>query len=186
LRWSLIFFFLFLFSCNSHPVENKANQYRFSHGGKAPEFELTDLDGSIHSLEQHYRGKVILINFWATWCPPCIAEMPALERLVQEYRNAGFEIIGINVDAINKHDEVRKFVKKNSLTFPILLDPKLSIVKEYGVTGFPESFFINRDGTFISVFDPLKQDQLVRIVSDRPWDSTAYMQLINELLEGNS
>lgn len=151
-------------------------------GAAAIEFQLPDLGSIVHSIEK-YRGKIILINFWATWCVPCVAEMPSLERLYQAYRDKGFVVLAISVDSLGSESVVRKFVEKNGLSFPILLDPEMKTVDPYGVTGFPETFFVDKNGAFLAILDPLTKERLVRIVSDRPWDSKAYMKLIEVLIK---
>ena len=154
----------------------------FNAGQNAQEFLLADMAGTMHSLRD-YRGKVVLLNFWATWCPPCVAEMPALERLYQTYRDRGFEIVSINVDPPTSQSAVIEFIKENGLNFTVLRDPEMAFPPRYGITGFPESFFVDSQGKFIAFLDPQTKDQGVRIVSDRPWDSQAFIKAIGSLLD---
>ena len=90
------------------------------------------------------RGKVVLINFWATWCPPCREEMPTLERLAQA-RQEAIQVLGVNLDTVNPA-KVRAFVRELGISFPILLDPDLGVGKAYRVRGLPTSFVVDRDG----------------------------------------
>ena len=96
-------------------------------GARAPEFTLPTLDGDSMSLAS-YRGQVVLLNFWATWCPPCIREMPAMERVHRQLRERGFTVLAVNVDRVPGVGEeatanIRTFVNDLDLTFPILLPP---------------------------------------------------------------
>ncbi|NPA41658.1 MAG: TlpA family protein disulfide reductase [Aquificae bacterium] len=116
-------------------------------GKPAPDFKLKTLDGKEVSLSD-YRGKVVLINFWATWCPPCREEMPLFESVYRKYKDKGFEILAISTDA--SIDPVRKFVREFKLSFPILYDDK-NVVNLYSVQGLPTSFLIDREGKIVKV-----------------------------------
>ncbi|MBM4763441.1 redoxin domain-containing protein [Bacillus sp. B15-48] len=108
---------------------------------QAPSFVLPSLNGKEINLEQ-YRGKKVLINFWATWCPPCKWEMPAMQQL---YNEAGkeIEILAINIDPENN---VAQFAKENQLTFPILLDRTGEINEAYSILSIPTTFLVNEKG----------------------------------------
>ncbi|MBS4190861.1 redoxin family protein [Bacillus sp. FJAT-49705] len=115
-------------------------------GNKAPDFELLDLEGNTVKLSD-YKGKTILLNFWATWCPPCMAEMPYMEKLYNKYKNEGFEILAVNVTTSEKkRTNVDEFVKNNALTFTIPLDEKGTATHDYDIRVYPTSFFIDSDG----------------------------------------
>jgi cytochrome c biogenesis protein CcmG/thiol:disulfide interchange protein DsbE len=111
-------------------------------GFPAPNFTFPDLNGRQVSLSDH-RGKVVLVNIWATWCPPCKEEMPSMQKL---YEN--FEILAVSIDSTGR-DAVAPFMRKMNLTFPALLDPKEDIRSLYGATGVPESFIIDQDGIIV-------------------------------------
>jgi len=113
-------------------------------GGQAPDFSLTDLDGRVVSLAQ-LRGKVVLVNFWATWCPPCRAEMPSMEKLYHLLKDEDFVMLAINIEA-DGEQTVARFLEKNQHSFPILLDTQGVVQKQYGVYKFPETFVIRKDG----------------------------------------
>lgn len=163
------------------PDEFRPDEFR--PGQQAPTFELSDLAGGLVGL-QSYRGKVVLVNFWATWCVPCVAEMPSLERLAKRFESSGrFVLLGVNVDSADSNDAVKQFVKTYGITFPIVRDPELEVARKFGVTGFPESFFMDTQGRFLSVKDPETSEEMLRIVSDRPWDSPAYLALVEAILE---
>ena len=108
-----------------------------------PDFTLEDLSGKRISLKS-LRGKVVFLNFWATWCVPCREEMPTLERLWQE-RRASLEVLGVNLDTLGAA-KVRAFVRELRLTFPILLDPELAVGRKYRVRALPVSFIVDRGG----------------------------------------
>ena len=107
------------------------------------DFELEDLDGNKVSLSD-FKGKKVFLNFWATWCPPCKAEMPDIEKLYQETRDTGLVILAVNVGE-NK-ETVKDFITNNKYSFPVLLDVKGEISQLYQVTGIPTSYFIDTEG----------------------------------------
>jgi peroxiredoxin len=111
----------------------------------APDFSLTTLDGETVSLAD-FRGKVVLLNFWASWCPPCRSEMPAMERVYQDYANQGFVILAVNATQQDSPDAARQFVNEKGLTFPILLDTSGTVSALYRTRSLPTSFFIGADG----------------------------------------
>jgi len=106
-------------------------------------FTLTDLKDHTHSLAD-FRGKVVLVNFWASWCPPCIYEMPELQRLKKRYTNQAFQILAINVG--EKKYKVRKFTEVIRLELPVLLDSASKTFDAWGVKTLPTSFLIDTDG----------------------------------------
>lgn len=110
---------------------------------KTPGFSLPDLRGKIHNLLD-YRGKVILINFWASWCLPCIREMPELQRLKEHFANRPFEILAINVG--ESREKVQKFTKTIKLELPVLLDSDSNTFYEWQANALPASFIIDIDG----------------------------------------
>ncbi|MHB9097418.1 MAG: TlpA disulfide reductase family protein [Syntrophales bacterium] len=119
-------------------------QPRVAEGAPAPAIIFPGLDGRMVDLKA-YRGKVVFLNIWATWCPPCREEMPSMERLYQELKGEDFEILAVSVDTAGA-EAVAPFMKKYQLSFPALLDSKGTVQDLYGTTGVPESFIINRDG----------------------------------------
>jgi peroxiredoxin len=112
-------------------------------GSPAPEFQLTNLSGATQSLE-HYRGKVVLLNFWATWCQPCTKEMPAMQAAHTSLQDQGFVVLAINeLEDIKK---VREHIIEHQHTFDVLLDPDNQVANMYGVVGLPVSVFIDKSG----------------------------------------
>jgi peroxiredoxin len=120
---------------------------RLAKGLPAPNFSLPGLDGQMVSLAD-YKGKVVLLNTWATWCPPCVEEMPSMEKLYQELQGEGFEILAVSIDESGAQD-VMPFMKKYKLSFPALIDSKGTIKGLYQTTGVPESFIIDKDGILV-------------------------------------
>ena len=137
-------------------------------GQLAPAFELPRLDGGAKLSLDELRGRVVLLNFWATWCKPCEAEMPAMQRLANELAGTDFELIAVSVDA--SPDEVRAFRERLGLRFPILLDPDKRVASAYQSYRYPESYLIDRDGRILS-----------RYIGPRDWDSAAYRDRIRAL-----
>ena len=112
-------------------------------GTEAPDFTLPTLDGEMVSLAS-YRGQPVLLNFWATWCPPCRAEMPAMQRVYETYRDDGFVVLAVNVR--ESEEPVRAFIEELGLTFPILMDEKGDVTNTYRVYGLPTTYFLDREG----------------------------------------
>jgi peroxiredoxin len=110
-------------------------------------FTLRDLKGADWSL-QNLRGKVVLVNFWATWCPPCRKEMPDMEALYQRFGPRGLVILGISDE---EAPTVQKFLAEQKYTYPILLDPGRKVTQLFGVEGIPNSFLYGRDGKLVAV-----------------------------------
>ncbi len=116
-------------------------------GKAAPGFSLVTLDGKKVSLAD-YKGRPVLVNFWATWCAPCKLEMPWFEQFHAQYAAQGFEILGIAEDDAGK-DEIAKAVKKTGVTYPILLTDGKVAPKYGGIDYLPESFYVGRDGVVV-------------------------------------
>jgi peroxiredoxin len=112
-------------------------------GLPAADFSLTDLDGRTHQLAQ-YRGKIVLLNFWATWCKPCTTEMPAMQACYDRLRDKGFVVLAVN--ELEDEAKVREHIKTHGHTFPVLMDRDNKVANLYGVFGLPVSVFIDEKG----------------------------------------
>jgi peroxiredoxin len=137
-------------------------------GFPAPAFTLRGLEGGTYRLSD-FRGRIVFLNVWATWCPPCREEMPSMERLYRRLQGTDFVMLAVSVD--DGVERVRQFVAQANLTFPILLDPQGSVPPRYGVTGFPETFVIDREGNVIH-----------HTVGPENWDSEAVYHYFTRLL----
>jgi peroxiredoxin len=113
-------------------------------GDQAPEFRLSTVDGKQISLSD-FRGKVVMVHFWATWCPPCVEEIPTLERVYRGFLGKDFELLAVNVDE-GGAEAVTSFMQRNRLTLPVLLNPGGSVAKSYGTFKFPETYILDRNG----------------------------------------
>jgi peroxiredoxin len=112
-------------------------------GNRAPDFTLEALDGSKVALRD-YRGKVVLINFWATWCPPCRAEIPEIEAAFEARQADGFEVLGINVE--ESRETIAPFVDEFEMSYPVLLDESGRLLQTYRAMGLPMSVIVDQDG----------------------------------------
>jgi peroxiredoxin len=141
-------------------------------GGATPALELTDPDGKVHRLAD-YRGKTVLVNFWATWCAPCRAEMPSMERLRREMEGRPFAILAVNVGEGPRI--AREFADKLSLEFTILLDRESRVARTWGARALPASYLIGPDGAI-----------RYRYLGDLDWSSDEVRRTINGLMAKNS
>ncbi|GKU24565.1 TlpA family protein disulfide reductase [Clostridium folliculivorans] len=134
-------------SISKTPSTNSTNGiFKDPNGDKAIDFKLKTLEGKEVSLSD-LKGKNVFINFWATWCPYCVQEMPEIEKLYQETKNSDLIILGIDIGEDN--DTVRDFLNKNKLNFNILFDYDESVATNYNITALPTSLFIDKNGNII-------------------------------------
>ena len=137
---------------------------------KVPNFSLKDLSGHKVEIEQ-FRGKIIFLNFWATWCGPCKEEMPSMEILHQQFKKKNFVLLTISVD-YEGIKPVQEFIKKHPYTFPVLLDPKCETLDLFEVKGIPTTFLIDKKGKMLG-----------KAIGPRDWKSTEVITLLNLLIE---
>ncbi len=142
-------------------------------GTDAPNFEAMDLATGDTLALDGYRGEVVLLNIWATWCVPCETEMPSIQRLHDEMGPEGLKVIAVSVDQVGS-DDVRAWVEERGLTFPIMHDQSGRIQRTYQTTGVPETFVIDRHGVIIR-----------RVIGAAEWDHPVQQALIRRLLGGN-
>jgi thiol-disulfide isomerase/thioredoxin len=133
------------------------------------DFVLPLLDGTNVRLSE-YKGKTVFLNFWATWCPPCRAEMPSMEILYQRFRGKGLEFLAVDIQESNK--DVADFMKEYKLTFPMALDSTGKVSGNYGIQGIPTTFIIDRDGKIIAA-----------AVGGRNWDTEVMFAAFETLLK---
>lgn len=139
-------------------------------GSSAPEFSAVDLHTGAPARLADYRGKVLLLNIWATWCQPCRVEMPAMERLWGRYKGTDFHILAVSIDT-DDSSAVSAFAHELGLTFDILHDKSGKIQQIYQTTGVPESFVIDRHGEIVK-----------KVIGASEWDSPVNVGLIERLL----
>jgi len=137
----------------------------------AKPFEVPTPDGATLTLAD-FRGRVVLLNFWATWCGPCKEEMPAMERLYQKFREQGLVVLAVSNDSEGSTRSVARFVKESGFTFPVGLDPRLRVASLYGVRVLPVSLIIDRKGNITHI-----------ALGPREWDRPAARQLFESLLK---
>lgn len=135
----------------------------------APDFTLVDANGKPVSLKE-FRGKVVFLNFWAAWCAPCREEMPSMQRLYQEFRGQGFEIVGVNVK--DRRADALAFLRKLEITYPVVLDPEGKVGELYGAFGMPLTYLIDRRGVV-----------LARLMGPADWHAPGARALIRALVE---
>jgi peroxiredoxin len=139
-------------------------------GFLAPDFTLESLSADEISLSD-MRGKVIVLNLWASWCPPCRAEMPALQRVYQENKERGLEVLAVNMTAQDSLADVEAFVQEFNLTFPILLDTSGEVGNTYLMRALPTTFFIDREGV------------IQRVIVGGPMSEVTLQSTVEQLLE---
>ncbi|MEK6726311.1 MAG: TlpA disulfide reductase family protein [Deltaproteobacteria bacterium] len=137
-------------------------------GGKAPAFSLKDIKGNTVTLES-LKGKVVFLDFWASWCGPCKEELPELELLYKKYGKDGFEVVGISVD--KSESNVVEFLKKRPISFTILTNIKGDVAEAYGLPGMPTGYIIGKDGViqhrhagFARAFLPVYEKEIAELL----------------------
>jgi len=151
---------------------NQAEKPRFKKGEPAPNFTFPDLDRNMVSLAD-YKGKVVLLNIWATWCPPCVDEMPSLEKLHQALKDEKFAILAVSIDESGA-EAVRPFMNKHKLSFLALTDTAGAIKNLYKITGVPESFVIDKDGRIVE-----------EVIGPRDWAAAGVMRYFRSMIRSN-
>ncbi len=143
-------------------------------GMVAPDFELPDLDGKTMRLSD-FRGKVVFLNFWATWCKPCREEMPSMEVLYKNFEAKDFVILAVSIDRVTTKKDIPPYVKSLNLTFPIFVDSWGHTDKRYKLMGVPETYIIDRQGV-------LRE----KIIGPRDWTLLDNIKVITDLLKAGS
>ena len=147
-------------------------------GGMAPDYSASTLTGDVVSLSD-YRGKVVVLNVWATWCRPCVTEMPALERAYQALKSEGLEVVAVSVDAEdggtdgmgNPGGDVAAFMAELGLTFTVLRDPARKVERTFAIIGLPTTIIIDRSGRIAR-----------RVLGAAAWDNEQHLGELRQLL----
>jgi DsbE subfamily thiol:disulfide oxidoreductase len=161
----------YLLSAENKPINYKLipNLQEMTDHSPAPQFTLPNLEGGKVGLKD-FRGKLLMLNFWASWCVPCREEMPAMERLYQNYREHGFVILGVNLKDDKK--SAVSFVKELKITFPIAFDPNGEVGLLYGAWGLPATYLIDAKGI-----------ALARAWGPADWYSPDARELVRKILD---
>jgi peroxiredoxin len=137
---------------------------------QAKDFKVSSLDGGLLRLAD-LKGKVVFLNLWATWCPPCKEEMPAMERLWQRYKDQGLVVIALSMDS-GGAKAVKPYIEQSKYTYPVGLDPKMEVAQLYGARSVPSTFIIDRNGMLRAI-----------ALGPRDWDGKAALAYIEALLK---
>ncbi len=143
-------------------------------GKVAPDFELPDLTEQDVRLSD-YRGKVVFLNFWATWCKPCKEEMPSMEVLYRQFKDDGLVVLAVSIDRVTTKDDIPPFVKSMDLSFPVLIDSWGQTDKRYKLMGVPETYIIDQEGV-------LRE----KIIGPRDWTRLDNLQVVTQLLDARA
>ncbi len=139
-------------------------------GDEAPEFDLPSEAGPAVDL-QSFRGRFVVLNFWATWCPPCVEEMPSLNRFHEQFSSRGVAVIGVSVD--RDAGAYRQFLDKAGVKFLNLRDPDRKVSRRYGTYKYPETYFIDRQGKVVQ-----------KIIGKADWTDPRMTEYVEQLLRG--
>ncbi len=157
---------LFCLTVNTVVVADDQSRsiYELEKKSTAPDFTLRDVEGKTHKLSD-YRGKVVMINFWATWCPPCRYELPSMQRAYEKLKRSDVEFLAINLG--EDADTIFTFTADYPVTFPLLMDLDSSVSNMYPVIGLPTTYFVNPEGQLV-----------YRAIGSREWDEKQMLEKI--------
>ncbi|MCP3667254.1 MAG: redoxin domain-containing protein [Gammaproteobacteria bacterium] len=166
---SRVLIFLLMISLSPLSLSQQAGQglTKLSEISLAPDFVLTDVDGNQHQLSD-YRGQVLIINFWATWCPPCRAEMPSMQRAWEQLEKEGILMLGINVG--EDEDTIFLFSADYPVEFPLLMDSDSRVINQWPVRGLPTTFVVDIQGKIV-----------YRAIGGREWDDPELLGFVRAL-----
>ena len=164
-RWLISYTILVLFTLSSFIGSQAQAISILEKGSVAPDFQLTTIDGKVTSLSD-FRGQTVILNFWASWCPPCREEMPELEQFYKKNKQNNVTILSVNLTSQDSgRQKLQQFIQDYSLTFPILLDQKGEVGKLYQILTIPTSFIISSTGNITDIFvGPLTTTQMTDMI----------------------
>ena len=151
-------------------LQPETNEFKPQEGYLAPRFTLRNLKGNLEGIDDHL-GKVIIINFWATWCTPCVKEMPSFENLYRRFRSKGLTILAVSLDK-NSPSKVQEFVDKHKLSFPVLLDTDGGAEKLYPSFTIPFTYVVDKKGRVVA-----------RVDGGKDWGSAKTFEAVEHLLK---
>lgn len=163
----ILFILYFIFFKNNR--SDPKTEFKSKGGIAAQDFGLPSLRGDYLKLSD-YRGKVVFLNIWASWCPPCREEMPSMESLYQRQKGPNFEMLAVSIDQKGA-EVIRPFTVKYGLTFPVLLDPDGKTQRLYGLTGVPETFIIDKSGVVIK-----------KIIGPQDWVKKEWLDYFDDII----
>jgi cytochrome c biogenesis protein CcmG/thiol:disulfide interchange protein DsbE len=149
-------------------------------GEIAPDVKGVDLQGATTSLHA-IKGKALLVNFWATWCAPCMQELPALQSLHTKLRDRGFQVVGVAVG--DSAENIREAVARFGITFPVIIDEAGLSKRKFEVKGLPESFVLDAEHRVLLVQDPGDGSPVTKIIGPREWTQNRALQLFQALVQ---
>lgn len=152
-------------------------------GDVAPDIKGTDMQGKSVSLQAVRGEKLTLVNFWATWCGPCITELPALQKLHEQMQKDGIRVVGIVLD--DSPESVAEYTNKYKLSYQMIFDTEGASKRPYEINGLPESFIIDGEGKIVMVPDPGNGQLVTKLIGPRQWESATVQNLFTSLIKKN-
>ncbi len=135
----------------------------------APDFKLPDNSGKMHTLSE-FKGNFVVLNFWASWCEPCVAEVPSLLNMARHYANSNLKVVAVSID--KSWEDAQKVISPSSSNILVLLDPKDEVAPSYGTQKIPETYIINPEGKIVAKF-----------IGSRKWDSQLFIRYFGQLMQ---
>jgi len=160
--WLLVFVWSFGWAMGKPPNPTMVGKL------EAEDFSLPDLSGKVVKLSD-FRGKVVFLNFWATWCPPCRAEMPSMQNLYEKLKGKDFEMLAVSLDRPGK-SAVKPFIEERNYTFRVLLDSSGKVAARYGIVSIPTTYIINKEGKIVD-----------KIIGARDWSEESTVKWLRSL-----
>ena len=166
----ILVFFVALFVTVYFAQERHIGKRIITRGDRAPEFRLPSLEGKSVGLSD-FRGKVVMVHFWATWCPPCVEEMPTLDKLSREFTGKNFQLLAVSADE-GGADTVSAFMTRNRLSIPVLLDTERTVAGLYGTFKFPETYILDGQGIV-----------RYKAIGPRDWGNPANLKIVQDIFD---
>ena len=154
--------------------------------GKKVDFSFYDFKTNSLKKISDYKGRLVVLNIWASWCPPCMKEIPDFVELQTKLDQTKATVISINVDKRGSEQKIREIIAQKGINFPVFYDPDSESTRFLSTTGFPETFIISKEGEVLTISDPESGKLSDRIRADRKWGSALYVDFINNLIKRDS